>query len=75
MPDISMCANAECPVKAECYRYRAWPNGPYQTYYLGLPTTENGCSEFWDTSFMAPEQLRPMEQIPHRSQQEDGETK
>jgi len=32
MPDISMCANEECPLKKGCYRYTATPN-PYRQAY------------------------------------------
>lgn len=32
MPDIAMCKNHQCPLRDECYRYRAIPTEPYQTY-------------------------------------------
>lgn len=37
MPDISMCKGTGCEKKDTCYRYRAVPNDPWQTY-----------SAFWD---------------------------
>jgi len=32
MPDITICRNERCPRKMECYRYRAEPNGKWQSY-------------------------------------------
>lgn len=32
MPDISMCANENCPSKANCYRFTAQPNPWRQAY-------------------------------------------
>ena len=32
MPDISMCANYECPFRKICYRYLAEPTDGYQAY-------------------------------------------
>ena len=32
MPDISMCANHNCPLKEHCYRYKAQPNSFSQSY-------------------------------------------
>lgn len=32
MPDISMCQNEKCPLKDNCYRYKAEPN-PYRQSY------------------------------------------
>lgn len=32
MPDISMCANCECPFRKICYRYLAEPTEDYQSY-------------------------------------------
>lgn len=66
MPDIAMCWGGDCPAKSQCYRYRAYPNDPYQSYFTALPYDEevDGCPQFWDTEFMAPEQLRPEEDIP-----------
>lgn len=36
MPDISMCEGGSCPLKEECYRYRAKPNY-HQTYLVDIP--------------------------------------
>ncbi len=32
MPDIAMCQNGACPLRMGCYRFRALPNEPAQTY-------------------------------------------
>lgn len=58
MPDISMCANYTCPLRKNCYRYRAIPTDGYQTYADFKPTerfmepTKDKvleCEAFWDT--------------------------
>lgn len=33
MPDISMCKNAECPSREQCYRFMARPD-TWQTYNM-----------------------------------------
>lgn len=48
MPDISMCANRECPKRLECYRYTAEPNPYRQSYFVGNINKEDGtCDYFW----------------------------
>lgn len=47
MPDISMCANTQCPLRKKCYRYRAFP-GMYQTYADFKPKNEKECDNFWE---------------------------
>lgn len=32
MPDFSKCANESCPLRFECYRYRAVDSVPIQSY-------------------------------------------
>lgn len=32
MPDIAMCINIECPIRDNCYRYRAIPSQYLQSY-------------------------------------------
>ena len=33
MPDITMCAEDDCPRRHKCYRYMAKPNTPWQSYF------------------------------------------
>lgn len=48
MPDISMCANKDCPLKENCYRFTAKPS-EYQSYAEFQIDDESGeCSGFWD---------------------------
>lgn len=42
MPDISMCANSNCPSSELCYRFTATPNPFRQSY--GLFTVQPGQS-------------------------------
>jgi hypothetical protein len=47
MPDISMCANGDCPSKNECYRSVAKP-GMYQSYAnFEIEEGETKCEYFW----------------------------
>lgn len=47
MPDISMCANKNCPLKNKCYRFLAIPDPLWQSYIDFKPV--NGvCDGFWD---------------------------
>jgi hypothetical protein len=50
MPDISMCADDECPSRAECYRHKesgTKPHLPWQAFtdYQRKPEDER-CAEF-----------------------------
>lgn len=35
MPDITMCRDSTCPMRGECYRYRAMPCEWRQSYFMG----------------------------------------
>lgn len=48
MPDISMCANYNCPMKDKCYRYLAIPTDGYQSYADFTPARGLEC--FWDAT-------------------------
>lgn len=43
MPDISLCKNAECPLKYECFRYTAKPNEFRQAYQDFQPDDDGQC--------------------------------
>jgi len=45
MPDISMCNNSKCPLREDCYRFKAKP-GYYQTYADFEYDEEEGCDYF-----------------------------
>lgn len=48
MADITMCNNTECPLRMDCYRYRAKPNEYRQSYFVDVKPDENGnCKERW----------------------------
>jgi len=51
MPDISMCLNDKCPLKDNCYRFKAKPND-YQTYSSfkyewNSESNDWECSHYW----------------------------
>lgn len=46
MPDITMCDDASCPMKEDCYRYRAVPSQFRQSYFLDSPREGDKCIEF-----------------------------
>lgn len=45
MPDITMCANKECPLKDSCYRFTAIPNN-YRQSYSWFPYVRDFCDKF-----------------------------
>lgn len=50
MPDITMCANDECPLASQCYRHEAEPNEYKQSYAVFEPITicfTVYCHHFW----------------------------
>lgn len=51
MPDISMCAGADCPKRESCYRHTARPS-EWQSYFSVVPFDhdKNECQHFWDNS-------------------------
>ena len=45
MPDITMCKGDGCPLKLDCYRFRATPSQYRQSYFVTPPIKEDGtCS-------------------------------
>lgn len=48
MPDITMCKDKECPLKNECYRYRAIPSEYRQSYFAESPRKADKCYHFWE---------------------------
>ena len=46
MPDITLCCNCDCPLRAECVRYRAKPDEYWQSYARYKPE-HDGCGYFW----------------------------
>ena len=51
MPDITMCCNFNCPLKAKCYRYRAVPDDYWQSFALYKPK-DNECDYFWQIDIL-----------------------
>ena len=47
MPDISMCANINCPFNKGCYRYTARPNPFRQSYGSFVYDETKGCNYYW----------------------------
>ena len=51
MPDISMCMNQSCPLRMNCFRYRAKANPFRQAFGSFTFTSVEGgaeCEYFWD---------------------------
>lgn len=48
MPDITMCTGKDCPLKDDCYRYTAFPNLYYQSYFRDPPYKDGECNHFWN---------------------------
>ena len=50
MPDISLCFGKECPLKTNCFRYRAIPNAFMQSYLSEPPYKDGECRHFMDAN-------------------------
>jgi hypothetical protein len=46
MPDIAMCDGKDCPMKDQCYRFRAIPHEIRQYYFALAPIRDGKCDEF-----------------------------
>lgn len=47
MPDMTLCANEDCPLKEGCYRYMALDTDPWQSYYYGPYNSKTGkCEDY-----------------------------
>lgn len=50
MPDISMCKGNNgkimCPLREECYRFKAIPNEYAQTYFSVAPLKDDGICDY-----------------------------
>jgi hypothetical protein len=48
MPDITMCKDAACPMAENCYRFKAEPNGAWQSFFTESPRKkDNTCDHYW----------------------------
>lgn len=59
VPDIAMCMGGKCPIKKDCYRYRAIPN--LRQNYFTIPPIEKECHYFWQLE--KGHKIRLMEEI------------
>lgn len=46
MSDITKCDDKSCPMKNECYRYRAISSEYRQSYFMDSPRNEDNCDMF-----------------------------
>ena len=49
MPDIAMCEGTGCPMRDNCYRYRATPDELRQSYFSNVPYDDESedCDHYW----------------------------
>jgi hypothetical protein len=66
MPDLTMCPGDGCPLKNQCYRFRAVAHGR-QDYFGRLPydAASGTCAELWDIARLAPTEARIREKAYH----------
>lgn len=66
MPDISMCADDDCPSRAECYRHKASgtvPSEPWQTFMDWKRKPDDArCAAFWPVLHTKPRHVVKTEQ-------------
>lgn len=46
MPDITMCAQDDCPMMGKCYRHEATPTPGKQSFAIFAPERGDYCSMF-----------------------------
>ena len=63
MPDIALCSNSQCPLRDNCYRYRAIPSKYNQVYTKFRPFRNEECDAFWDAREYAPTRLRTVDEV------------
>ena len=52
MPDIAMCKGEGCPIRDDCYRYRATPSEYVQSYFAVTPYDKKlGCEHYWEMKY------------------------
>lgn len=51
MPDITMCEGKDCPLKENCYRFKAEPSEYRQSYFVEIPYNKEkkDCESLWTT--------------------------
>jgi hypothetical protein len=47
MPDITMCVGGSCPLKNDCYRFRALPSPHRQSFFMNVPYSKDQCMGYW----------------------------
>jgi hypothetical protein len=47
MSGITMCEGFDCPLKKDCYRYRAIPHAEGQSYFAEDHHVGDKCKFFW----------------------------
>lgn len=47
MPDITMCKGNKCPLKENCYRYKAIPSEYRQSYFVEPPFENSECEYYY----------------------------
>lgn len=63
MPDISMCAQKECPKAKTCYRLRVRPSEYSQSYFVDNKYTDEGCHMYVAIAEADESMLIPWEKI------------
>lgn len=49
MPDIAKCIGSGCSVKDKCYRFTSKPSGERQSWFLGVPGSDELCDWYMET--------------------------
>lgn len=47
MPDITLCTDNKCPMRNECYCFRAKPSKWGQSYFAESPLKDGKCEYFF----------------------------
>ena len=60
MPDITLCADGKCPLRLQCYRYRAAPTA-YQSYTATMRASTQAKKCSWHVPILQGDLLLPVQ--------------
>lgn len=63
MAGITICTNHHCPMAERCYRHKAKPSEPWQSYVHFEPDSEGHCEHFLALRMVGGMRLSPSEDL------------
>ena len=48
MTDITKCKGEDCPLRENCWRYKAPADDLYQSWFVDIPFEDGECEHYWE---------------------------